>query len=31
MLLYQGVKAFNLFYGGKFDENEITKYMRKAF
>jgi len=31
MLLYQGVKAFNLFYGGKFDEEVITKYMRKAF
>jgi len=31
MLLYQGVKAFNLFYGGKFDEEQITEYMRKAF
>jgi len=31
MLLYQGVKAFNLFYGGKFDEKEITKHMKKAF
>ncbi len=31
MLLYQGVKAFNLFYGGKFDEAEITTFMRKAF
>ena len=31
MLLYQGVKAFNLFYHDKFDEKKITKFMRKAF
>ena len=31
MLLYQGVKAFNLFYHDKFDEKEITKFMKKAF
>ena len=31
MLLYQGVKAFNLFYHDKFDEKEITNYMKKAF
>ena len=31
MLLYQGVKAFNLFYDEKFDEKEIESYMRKAF
>ncbi len=31
MLLFQGVKAFNLFYVEKFEEEEITKFMRKAF
>ncbi len=31
MLLFQGVKAFNLFYGEKFDEGEIEKFMRQAF
>ncbi len=31
MLLYQGVKAFNLFYHNKFDEKEITRFMKKAF
>ena len=31
MLLYQGVKAFNLFYDKKFDEDMITTFMRKAF
>jgi shikimate dehydrogenase len=31
MLLYQGVLAFNLFFNGKFDEDEIARYMRKAF
>jgi len=31
MLLYQGVLAFNLFYDGKFEEEEISNFMRKAF
>jgi shikimate dehydrogenase len=31
MLLYQGVKAFNLFYQNIFDEKEITKFMSQAF
>jgi len=31
MLLYQGVLAFNLFYDNKFNLEEITKYMKKAF
>ena len=31
MLLFQGVKAFNLFFQNRFDEKEIEKYMRKAF
>lgn len=31
MLLYQGVKAFSLFYDGKFKEEDITKFMTKAF
>jgi len=31
MLLYQGVKAFNLFYNNKYDEKEIEEYMKKAF
>ncbi len=31
MLLYQGVLAFNLFYNGKFEEDDITKFMKKAF
>lgn len=31
MLLYQGVLAFDLFYDHQFDQEEITRYMRKAF
>jgi len=31
MLLFQGVKAFNLFYHDRFDEKDIEKFMRKAF
>ena len=31
MLLYQGVKAFNLFYNNQFNEKDIEKYMKKAF
>jgi len=31
MLLYQGVKAFNIFYDLRFDEGEITGFMKRAF
>lgn len=31
MLLYQGVLAFNLFFDNKFDTNNITTCMKKAF
>jgi shikimate dehydrogenase len=31
MLLYQGVLAFNLFYDNRFDFEEITSFMKKAF
>lgn len=31
MLLYQGVLAFNLFFKNKLNNEDITKYMKKAF